>query len=471
MNGSGVVKRVKKSQSVAQMRMGKEGAQKATAAIQVAQSEWLCGTKKRGRSPLGSSSCTSTMTLYKADSSTESDPSSQGPYESNSTPELPPPPRKSKRLAHTDFTGRLLDATNDQHSPSVDDTQETSAFTTNSRTQVNLDDSQSPVLTSPSAKAWFRKISKRLPVRPVARPTEYDTACTVAVREENSLGHTIAENEDCGVKEEEGHVGGGSATSDSPLIQRAANLDLVLGLHVRTPTRPRLRRRPTEDVLAEHSSDDLFAFLRNRRGSVSDLPSNDSEQGFTDAHINVDDGVGKEGKEEEDQVTLRRGRRKKDLGSSLERWKYVVMMNYHAMKPPKQPEEEPGEASSDGQSAETPRREEQTAPDDNDSDVLSQKRTEKRAIAASDEERDEGDDVDEDEAESSSKKQRQMGGDTPRRVSAFHTPSHGTPKPPPRPDKLPQGVLPMYSTPDNSFSPSNRNQPNARIGPLVRSPV
>ncbi|KAF9355896.1 hypothetical protein BGX34_010193 [Mortierella sp. NVP85] len=413
------------------------------------------------------------MTLYKANSSTESDPSSQGPDESNGTSELPPPPRKSKRLAHTDFTGRLLDATNEEHSPSVDDTRETSAFTTSSRTQVNLDDAQSPVLTSPSAKAWFRKISKRLPVHPVTRPTEYDTACTVAIREENSLDHTIAGNEDCRVQEdeeEEGHVGGGSATNESPLVQRAANLDLVLGLHVRTPTRPRLRRRPTEDVLAEHSSDDLFAFLKNRRGSVSDLPPNDSEQGVADAHINVDDGVGKEGKEDEDQVILRRGRRKKDLGSSLERWKYVVMMNYHAMKPPKQPEET-GEASSDGQSAETPRREEQTAPDDNDSDVLSQKRTEKRAIAAADEERDEGNDVDEDEAESSSKKQRQMGEDTPRRVPAFRAPFHGTPKPPPRPDKLPQGVLPMYSTPDNSFSPSNRNQPNARIGPLVRSPV
>ncbi|KAK3811838.1 MAG: hypothetical protein J3Q66DRAFT_403705 [Benniella sp.] len=402
------------------------------------------------------------MTLYKADSLTGSDPSSLGLDESKSTPELPPPPRKSKRLAHTDFTSRLFDATNELHSPSVDDTQETSAVTTSSRTQVNLDDAQSPFLTSPSAKAWFRKISKRLPVRPVARPTEYDTA----VREENSLGHTIAENEDCGVQEEEeeGHVDGGSATSDSPLVQRAGNLDLVLGLHVRTPTRPRLRRRPTEDVLAEHSSDDLFAFLRKRRGSVSDLPPNDSEQGFTDAHMNVGDGVGKKGKEEEDPVTLRRGRRKTDLGSSLERWKYVVMMNYHAMKPPKQPEE----ASSDGQSAETPRREE---PDDNGSDVLSQKRTEKRAIVAADEERGEGDNVDEDEAESSSKKQRQMGGDTPRRVPAFHTPSPGTPKPPPRPDKLPQGVLPMYSTPDNSFSPSNRNQPYARIGPLVRSPV
>lgn len=191
------------------------------------------------------------------------------------------------------------------------------------------------------------------------------------------------------------------------------------------------------------------------------------------------------------------------LGSSLERWKFITMMNYRTMKPPKFSEEEEDAseplsfASALDEQLETPPRRKRTVSlqalvlkpfpriydDGSDnasdhSDLGIQRRSGKRKASNTDDEGDEGGDDD----EGLPTKQQCLDLIALKRVPLtsllqerspadyFITPPQrllvGSPKPPPRPGP-PKGRLPMFISHD---SPSLRNHPPNTNIPLVGSP-
>jgi hypothetical protein len=358
----------------------------------------------------------------------------------------------------------------------------------------------------------------------VSRPLELDSPYSVAAGKD-SVDKTSTEcpsvrsqdkDEDegsVGKQDEQSHSNTGISTNhvDNPYLvaQKSTNLDQD-GLHVRTPTRPRISERNLGVILEDPertSPQDLFTFLKKGRGpmfgrqwptslllscSAKDIPKTpqENEGSLVDGGGSTLVGTPRR--------MARQGhhfKRSAGSGSSLEQWKYTTMMNYPTMKPPMLLEENDdanelllSTPTSDERGFETPRRVQPTllrdlndepfseAHDDSDNDPSSHsgsdippfKQTFKRTAAFTDDE----DHVDEDEngGSSTDKRQRCLDLNTPKRIPMTPIVQGSTPDlfftPPqkpigiriPRRPELPRGGLPMFSTHDNCYSPSDRNQ-------------
>ncbi|KAI8347107.1 hypothetical protein B0O80DRAFT_502903 [Mortierella sp. GBAus27b] len=446
------------------------------------------------------------MAIREVDVSTESDPTPSRLDDSRGTTDLTTPTlsSKSKQLIRAFLQDGQSHSDEDEHSANV-----LSAFLSNRRIP------SSPLL--PKVRPQRRTRS----VNPVSRPLELDSPYSVAAGKDSvdktsteypSVRSQDKDEDEVSVRrqDEQSHSNTGISTNhaDNPysVAQKSTNLDRD-GLHVRTPTRSRTSERNLGAVLEDPertSPHDLFTFLKKRRGPmfgrqwptslllscptkditktpICNVVSQENEDVLGDGDGSTLVGIPRRMARQSHHF-----KRSTGSGSSLEQWKYTAMMNYPTMKPPMLLEENDdanelllSTPTSGEQGFETPRRAQPTLLRDlydesfsevhEDSDTPSFKQTFKRTAAFTDDE----DHVDEDEhgGSSTNKRLRCLDLNTSKYIpmtpivqestpDLFFTPQKPIGIRIPRRPELPRGGLPMFSTHDNSYSPSDRNQQN-----------